>query len=165
MIRFVPAMIAVFALALPFAARSDDSDMQSSDMQNSKDQVQNAKDQAQNAKDQMKNAKDQAAGMANQMPAACASDAQNFCSGKDWGTGLGACLRAHKDQVSADCNNAMAAMHQKMHNAASGFHKACGDDVEKFCSNVEAGKGHIIDCLKGHTSDLSSTCKSELNVS
>ena len=39
---------------------------------------------------------------------------------------------------------------------------ACKDDVQKFCANVERGKGKIRECLSGHTADLSDACKARL---
>jgi len=36
--------------------------------------------------------------------------------------------------------------------------KACADDVKKFCSDVKAGEGRILQCLKRHGQDLSQGC-------
>ena len=38
---------------------------------------------------------------------------------------------------------------------------ACKADVEKFCKDVEPGKGRIIKCLKEHDKDLSEGCKAK----
>jgi hypothetical protein len=37
--------------------------------------------------------------------------------------------------------------------------KACGDDVQKFCANVEKGKGQMRACLDSHAAELSDACK------
>lgn len=37
--------------------------------------------------------------------------------------------------------------------------KACGDDVQKFCANVEKGKGQMRACLDSHATELSDPCK------
>ena len=36
--------------------------------------------------------------------------------------------------------------------------RACGDDVKKFCADVKAGEGRILQCLKEHRKDLSQGC-------
>jgi hypothetical protein len=37
--------------------------------------------------------------------------------------------------------------------------KACGDDIQKFCANVEKGKGQMRACLDSHATELSDACK------
>lgn len=36
---------------------------------------------------------------------------------------------------------------------------ACASDVQKFCANIERGKGAMRGCLQTHESELSSACK------
>lgn len=36
--------------------------------------------------------------------------------------------------------------------------KACAEDVKKLCSDVKAGEGRILQCLKQHTQGLSRGC-------
>ena len=36
---------------------------------------------------------------------------------------------------------------------------ACGADVQKFCANIERGKGAMRTCLESHQNDLSTACK------
>lgn len=36
--------------------------------------------------------------------------------------------------------------------------KACAEDVKKFCPEVKAGEGRIVQCLKQHAQDLSPNC-------
>jgi hypothetical protein len=40
-----------------------------------------------------------------------------------------------------------------------GAHEACKPDVEKFCSDVKAGGGRIISCMRQHKDELSQACK------
>ena len=36
---------------------------------------------------------------------------------------------------------------------------ACRTDVQKFCANIERGKGAMRSCLESHQNDLSASCK------
>lgn len=40
-----------------------------------------------------------------------------------------------------------------------GAREACKPDVDKFCSGVQAGGGHIISCMRQHRDELSQACK------
>jgi hypothetical protein len=37
--------------------------------------------------------------------------------------------------------------------------EACKADIEKFCSEVQQGRGRIVRCLNEHTDELSADCK------
>ena len=39
---------------------------------------------------------------------------------------------------------------------------ACTAEVQKFCANIEHGKGKIRSCLEGHATELSGTCKTRM---
>jgi Spy/CpxP family protein refolding chaperone len=43
--------------------------------------------------------------------------------------------------------------------ARAKLREACGADVQKFCANVERGKGALRSCLEAHQSDLTAACK------
>jgi hypothetical protein len=36
--------------------------------------------------------------------------------------------------------------------------KACAEDIKKLCSDVKAGQGRIVQCLKRHAHELSQGC-------
>jgi hypothetical protein len=36
--------------------------------------------------------------------------------------------------------------------------KACTEDIKKLCSDVKAGQGRIVQCLKRHAHELSQSC-------
>lgn len=40
--------------------------------------------------------------------------------------------------------------------------QACAADYQKFCSDTEAGKGRVAQCMRQHESELSDTCKVSL---
>ena len=41
-------------------------------------------------------------------------------------------------------------------------HGVCSADIQKFCDNVEHGKGKIRHCLAEHGADLSLACKTRI---
>jgi hypothetical protein len=43
--------------------------------------------------------------------------------------------------------------------ALAALRAGCTDDAQKFCANVEAGGGRILQCLKDHKDSLSDKCK------
>lgn len=46
--------------------------------------------------------------------------------------------------------------------AFGGMDGPCKADIAKFCKDVEKGEGRIINCLKDHSDELSSACKSKI---
>ncbi len=47
--------------------------------------------------------------------------------------------------------------------AATGKHwTACQTEIQKFCANIEKGKGKMRACLTEHTADLSDGCKTSM---
>jgi hypothetical protein len=47
--------------------------------------------------------------------------------------------------------------------SAAGEMKGCEADRQKFCHDVEFGGGRVVTCLRQHESELSSTCKQQLD--
>jgi Cysteine rich repeat len=45
---------------------------------------------------------------------------------------------------------------------AAGFRVECGQDLQRFCNEVQPGEGRLIQCLSSHRSELSSECISRL---
>jgi hypothetical protein len=48
--------------------------------------------------------------------------------------------------------------------SASAQGRPCTEDLQKFCTDVQAGKGGWIQCLKEHESELSASCKSAMQT-
>jgi len=40
--------------------------------------------------------------------------------------------------------------------------QVCAGDVQKFCSNIEKGKGVVRACLESHTAELTPACKTSM---
>ena len=70
---------------------------------------------------------------------------------------LGFMLAAPTLALAADAAPAPAAT------PAAGKHwAACETELQKFCANIEKGKGKKRACLESHTSELSDGCKTSL---
>ena len=83
---------------------------------------------------------------------ACKADVVKFCDEVLPGGGrILVCLEAHERELSAGCQEQLAAGRRM---------GACKADAEKFCKGVQPGKGRILECLKSHEADLSPDCMS-----
>jgi hypothetical protein len=40
---------------------------------------------------------------------------------------------------------------------------ACSTEAQKFCGNIERGKGKLRACLEGHQAELSDSCKTAIS--
>jgi hypothetical protein len=88
----------------------------------------------------------------------CADDAAKFCKGVNPGGGrMAACLKEHQKDLTPVCRQRTENMMMR----AKEMHKACADDIDKFCQNVQPGKGQIASCMREHKSELSAECQKE----
>lgn len=88
----------------------------------------------------------------------CAADAAKFCKDVEPGHGrMAACLKEHEKDLSPACQQRA----DKMMMRAKKMHKACADDIDKFCKNVQPGKGNMANCMREHKSELSAGCMQE----
>lgn len=90
----------------------------------------------------------------------CKDDAAKLCQGvKPGGGAIVKCLKEHSDELSPECKEDMAKAKEK----AKDFKEACKDDAKNLCQDVKRGGGRIVQCLKQHESDLSSSCKEAMD--
>lgn len=81
----------------------------------------------------------------------CMDDAQKICPGiKPGGGRIAACLKEHKDQLSAGCNARIARFKEEA--------EACRADVEKLCPGTKPGKERH-ECMQAHKDQVSPECK------
>ncbi len=86
----------------------------------------------------------------------CADDISKFCKDVKLGGGrIANCLKEHKKDLSPACKNKSEEMMSK----AKEMHNACANDIDKFCKDVQLGKGSIGKCLSEHETELSPECK------
>ncbi len=89
----------------------------------------------------------------------CADDILKFCKDVKPGEGrIANCLKEHEKDLSPACKKRTEEMMMR----AKEVHNACADDIDKFCKDVQPGKGNIARCLREHKGELSPECKEEL---
>jgi hypothetical protein len=95
------------------------------------------------------------AGGGGKFRAACGEDVERFCIGIQPGGGrLVQCLSSHTSELSAACENIIAAAGR----GGGKFRAACGEDLQRFCVDMQPGGGRLFQCLSSHTSELSAAC-------
>lgn len=86
----------------------------------------------------------------------CKEDAKKFCSEIKKGEGrVFRCLVNNYDQLSDQCKKKIDKKKQNW----TAFKEKCGADLDKFCPNVEPGKGRIRACLAKNKDQISEQCK------
>ena len=92
----------------------------------------------------------------------CEKELSSFCKDVTPGDGrILACLYAHADKISGRCEYAVydaAAQLERAVGALTYVANECDEDMDKFCSSVEAGKGRILTCLKKNEGKVSKRC-------
>lgn len=93
---------------------------------------------------------------------ACLADMAKFCSAVNLGEGrMLACLYAHEDQISEQCDEAVADTSDMLDSFMFTLNEAlgqCAKDIETTCSGVAAGGGRILSCLKKNAPKVSAEC-------
>ncbi len=98
--------------------------------------------------------------MAEEGSKPCADDAAKFCKDMKPGDGrIARCMKEHSSELSAACKDNIEKGKERMHDAA----QACKEDASKLCADVKRGGGRIVQCLKQHEGELSSSCKDEMS--
>jgi hypothetical protein len=72
-----------------------------------------------------------------------------------------ACLYAHEDQLSGQCEYALydaAARLDRVISALNYVASQCRGDIQSFCAEVQAGEGRIVQCLNDNDDKLSQPC-------
>lgn len=101
--------------------------------------------------------------MAQTLHKACLADMDKFCSSVNIGEGrMLACLYAHEDQITEDCDTAMSdnadILDSFMFNLSTALGQ-CAEDIGKVCGDVEFGNGRMLSCLKQNSSKVSADCQ------
>lgn len=96
----------------------------------------------------------------------CSSELTQYCAEVTPGEGrLLACLYAHGDKLSGQCDYALynaAARLERAISAITYVATECRTELETHCAGVEVGEGRVAQCLKDHASELSPGCDQAL---
>lgn len=96
----------------------------------------------------------------------CESELKTYCNGVTPGEGrILSCLYAYGDKLSGQCEFALydaAAQLERFVAALSYVANECGDDIDKFCANVEMGEGRILACLESNSTKIQGRCTQAL---
>jgi Cysteine rich repeat len=94
----------------------------------------------------------------------CRDDAAKLCQDVKPGRGaIARCLKEHASELSPACKDNMAKAKAKIKEKAKEVKEACKDDAQRLCEGIKPGGGKIVQCLKQHESELSPSCKAEMN--
>ena len=107
-----------------------------------------------------------AEGIVETVAKGCESEIATYCKDVTPGEGrILACLYAHADKLSGQCEYALydaAAQLERAVAALSYVANECGEDLDTFCADVPAGGGRLLDCLDKNEKKVSSRCKQAL---
>jgi hypothetical protein len=100
--------------------------------------------------------------IAEQLLEGCKTELESWCQSVTPGEGrLLACLYAHEDQLSGQCEFALydaAARLNRVINALNYVAGECRGDIQSLCAEVQAGEGRIAECLNKNADKLSQPC-------
>ena len=103
-----------------------------------------------------------------QVQEGCSSELARYCAEVTPGEGrLLACLYAHGDKLSGQCDYALydaAARLEQAVGAVTYVATECRRELDTYCAKVEVGEGRVAQCLKDHASDLSPACDRALTT-
>ena len=96
----------------------------------------------------------------------CNSELTQYCDQVTAGEGrVLACLYAHSDKISGQCEHALydaAVRLERAIGAITYVANECRTELETLCAEVEVGDGRVAQCLKDHGSELSPGCDQAL---
>jgi Cysteine rich repeat len=96
----------------------------------------------------------------------CNTELARFCAEVTPGEArLLACLYAHGDKLSGQCDHALynaAARLERAISAITYVVSECRAELETHCAKVEVGEGRVAQCLKDHASELGPGCDQAL---
>ena len=96
----------------------------------------------------------------------CRQELETYCKDVTPGEGrILACLYSRSDKLSGRCEYALYDAAAQLERAVAALSYAineCRDDLEKFCSEVPAGQGRLLNCIEKNDKQVSGRCKEAL---
>jgi hypothetical protein len=105
--------------------------------------------------------------IAEQVLEGCKTELETWCQTVTPGEGrLLACLYAHEDQLSGQCEYALYDAAVRLDRAVSALNyvaSQCRGDIQSLCAEVQAGEGRIIQCLNENADKVSQPCSQAMD--
>jgi hypothetical protein len=105
--------------------------------------------------------------IAEQVLEGCKTELETWCQTVTPGEGrLLACLYAHEDQLSGQCEYALYDAAVRLDRAVSALNyvaSQCRGDIQTLCAEVQAGEGRIIQCLNENADKVSQPCSQAMD--
>jgi len=102
----------------------------------------------------------------DQVVKGCDKEIKTYCKDVTPGEGRGlACLYAYEDKLSGQCEYALYDSMVQLERAVSAIAyvaNECGDDLDKYCANMQPGQGRLLDCLDKNQKKVSKRCTQAL---
>jgi hypothetical protein len=102
----------------------------------------------------------------DQVVKGCDKEIKTYCKDVTPGEGRGlACLYAYEDKLSGQCEYALYDSMVQLERAVSAIAyvaNECGDDLDKYCANIQPGQGRLLDCLDKNQKKVSKRCTQAL---
>ncbi len=93
----------------------------------------------------------------------CKADFDRLCGDVQPGQGrIKACLKEHKDELSQECKDFLAAKAGEIRAKIDRVYEACKSDSDSLCPGIKPGGGRILRCLTEHKDDLTPKCRTAL---
>lgn len=105
--------------------------------------------------------------LAESVMTGCKTELDTYCEDVTPGQKrLLACLYAHNDKLSAQCDFALfdaAIQLERAVAALSYVVNECDDDLMQFCGEEQVGEGRLLACLDKNEAEVSTRCKEALS--
>ena len=89
----------------------------------------------------------------------CEEEIKRLCPDIKPGDGrIAECIRQHEKEFSPQCRKKHKEI-EKHKQAREQAKKACHDDAQKFCKDIDPGEGRMVRCLEEHEKSLSEGCR------
>lgn len=93
---------------------------------------------------------------------ACAEDIEKYCKDvKPCEGRLIDCLKEHESKLSDECKAKIGELTKRL----GDMQQACSADIKEFCGDIKPGEGRILECLRGHSGELSAPCRGKIECS
>lgn len=93
----------------------------------------------------------------------CKTELETYCKDVTPGESrILACLYSRSDKLSGKCEYALYDAAVQLERAVASLTylvNECADDLNKFCQDVPAGEGRLLNCLEKNAADVSARCK------